>query len=222
MLCRDRDPKNKLHLTSIKGNIGHTEAASGIAGLVKLILMMKHGHIPPQVSLKTLNPRIRPLGADGAVIDTVGAAWPRTALNSPRMGMINNFGAGGSNAAAIICEHIVFDENTPQQTEKATTFVCGLSAKSERAIVKLRDNLSTYLSQALLGPSPPLLTDVCATLTSRRQLYDNRITVTASSLTELVQKLRNAVPHNVSRSIYPGSQAVFLFSGQGSQVSWPN
>ncbi|KAG1779037.1 thiolase-like protein [Suillus placidus] len=75
VLCRARDSENPLHVTSIKANIGHLEAASGAAGLAKLLLMFQHETIPAQISLKTLNPRITPLAQDNTVIDTVPTPW---------------------------------------------------------------------------------------------------------------------------------------------------
>lgn len=207
-----------MHLTSLKANIGHSEAVSGIAGLAKLVLMMRNGYIPPQVSLKTLNPRIRPLGVDGALIAANGAEWPRISTSKPRMGMLNNFGAGGSNAAVIIGEHIS-DESEIRSANSAATYVCGVSAKNEQALFKLKDILADYLDSARQSRTPPSLADVCATLTSRRQLYDHRASIVASSLEELSENLRSAVPQNISSSDHSAAaEAVFLFSGQGSQV----
>ena len=60
-----------LHLTSVKANIGHAEAASGAASLAKLVLMMRHGTIPKTISLKKLNPSIAPLEKDGLCIDII-------------------------------------------------------------------------------------------------------------------------------------------------------
>lgn len=219
MLCKDRATQNPLHLTSIKANIGHAEAASGIAGLAKIVLMIRHGRIPPQISLKALNPRIRELRADGAVIDQEAAEWPRLAPGAARIGMLNNFGAGGSNAALIISEHLPSNEVKAQTVSNPTTMACGISAKSERAIARLQDTLAAYLVTAQNGHSPPSLADVCATLTSRRQMYDYRVAVAAHSLDDLAAKLRNAVPRHVVNFPCSNPAAVFTFSGQGSQVS---
>ncbi|KAJ2982216.1 hypothetical protein NQ176_g1535 [Zarea fungicola] len=219
-LCKGRSGRNLLHITSSKPNIGHAEAASGMAGLAKLILMMKNGYIPPQVSIRTLNPRISQLGVDGAVIDVEGAKWPRATPETARMGMLNNFGAGGSNAAVIIAEHLNVREaveDEPRPDCHSSIFVCGLSAKTERAITTLQDMLASHLASAQASLNPPVLADVCATLTSRRQLYDYRVAVIADSLQELAEKLRRAAPFPVSKSPCAAPQAVFVFTGQGSQ-----
>ncbi|KAI1082132.1 polyketide synthase [Whalleya microplaca] len=216
VLCKDRSAQNLLHLTSIKANIGHAEAVSGIAGLAKIVLMMHHGRIPPQISLKNLNPRIRQLGIDGAVIDRDGAEWTRPARGIARIGMLNNFGAGGSNAAVLIAEHIPPSEKLPPAASPTST-VCGFSAKTQRALSKLQETLVEYLAAAQEGPRAPLLADVCATLTSRRQLYDHRIAVSADSLGDLAEKIRKATARNISDSLGSKPEAVFVFSGQGSQ-----
>jgi acyl transferase domain-containing protein len=133
--------------------------------------------------------------------------------------MLNNFGAGGSNAAVLVSEHISSTEAKDQILSSATTTVCGFSAKSERAIIRLRDTLAEYLKKAQEGHSSPSFYDVCATLTSRRQIYEYRIAVTARSLEDLTTKLHNVVPYKLSSSPCPNPRAVFVFSGQGSQVS---
>ena len=202
--------------------MGHAEAVSGIAGLAKIILMMAHERIPPQISLKHLNPRIRELGLDGAVIDRTGAEWPRPASGRGRIAMLNNFGAGGSNAAVLVSEYSSPSQHVKEAKSftvmEATTKVFGFSAKSERAMAELQKRLVDYLAAANDAPNPPLLADVCATMTSRRQVYNHRVAVTAGSLTELADKIRVANIHNVADSSCGIPEAVFLFSGQGSQV----
>ena len=100
-----------------------------------------------------------------------------------------------------------------------TTMACGISAKSEWALASLQDTLAAHLVTAFNGHSPPSLADVCATLTSRRQMYDYRVAVAANSLEDLAAKLRNAVPRHVANFPCSDPGAVFIFSGQGSQVS---
>ncbi|KAL6719406.1 hypothetical protein ACLMJK_003646 [Lecanora helva] len=89
-----------LHLGSVKGNIGHTEAASGVAGLIKTILMMQYGQIPRQANFESLNPKIKGLDASHMIVPKVTNDWD-TDLH---IACVNNYGAAGSNAAAIICQ----------------------------------------------------------------------------------------------------------------------
>jgi acyl transferase domain-containing protein len=215
VLCQDRSPDNLLHLTSIKANIGHCEAASGAAGLAKLVLMMKHNRIPPQISLKVLNPRIQNLGDDGAVINQEGASWPQID-GQPRMAMLNNFGAGGSNGAVLLQEYIAAKQPTDLGSSSPLSYVFGCSTKSMASLTKLRDELISHIVNKGRFES---LRDICATSTSRRQIYDMRIAVAATSSDDLVEKLQKATPHHISDSVVKEPKAVFVFSGQGSQVS---
>jgi acyl transferase domain-containing protein len=214
-ICEGRDPQNLLHLTSIKANIGHCEAASGAAALAKVILMMKHGMIPPQISLQTLNPKIQNLGSDGAVINRNGALWNRQG-GHPRTALINNFGAAGSNVGLILQEYRA--QERQQETSSFTqqrSYTLGFSAKKKEALVSLRDALIQALAaESIRGD----LRDICYTLTARRQLYDHRISVTASSIPQLVERLQQVQSDFIPKSQNDPAEAVFVFSGQGSQV----
>ncbi|KAJ5658159.1 polyketide synthase [Penicillium longicatenatum] len=224
VLCKERDPHHPVYLTSIKANTGHCEAASGMAGLAKIVLMLRYDKIPPQISLREQNPKIRPFGVDGAIVEKHGCEWPRTASGTPRLAILNNFGAGGSNTVVLVQEHIS-SVNHPPQAQRRTadpsvTLVCGFSAKSPRALAKLQDDLAAHLdawaTQAASDRNDAAVSmrDICATLTARRQLYDQRIVVTAESIGELAHKIKAAQP---SHGLAGRAEAIFLFSGQGSQ-----
>ncbi|KAJ5645006.1 type I iterative polyketide synthase [Penicillium longicatenatum] len=212
--CSGRDQENRLHFTSIKANIGHCEAASGGAALAKLLLMMRHGKIPPQISLKTLNHKIKDLGTDGSVIDRDGADWHRPSKH-PRLALLNNFGAAGSNGALILQEYP--DLKLPSQDEdhgEAHSYMLGISARSNTSLLAYKDALISYLE----APSVPIsLRDFTYTSTARRQIFDYRISVTGSTTQQIVDNLRSADVCNIRESADPQPRAVFAFSGQGSQ-----
>ncbi|KAI0108849.1 putative polyketide synthase [Nemania sp. FL0031] len=216
VVCDNRDPQNVVHFTSIKANIGHCEAASGLAALAKIVLMMKHETIPPQISLTTLNPRIQELGTDGAVIDTVATQWVQP-NKQPKLALINNFGAAGSNAALILQEHVPrhTGENNRRHRTDSQTYVLGLSAKSSKSLEKLRQDLVAML----VGPLSVSISmgDVCYTATARRQLYDYRLSVTAATIPELAQNLKVAEASRLQMSKKADPPIVFVFSGQGAQ-----
>ncbi|KAI0124771.1 putative polyketide synthase [Xylariales sp. AK1849] len=213
VLCTGRDPRCQVHFTSIKANIGHTEAASGAAALAKVVLMMKNGRIPPQISLKTLNPKIQALKIDGVVIDRNEVSWHQPG-GQPRLALINNFGAAGSNAAMILQE---FNQSSSQPTrDGGQAHFLGLSGKSKKVVLKLREQLIASLSKPTQKDSPSLA-DICYTMTSRRQLYDFRLSVTAESIPQLIRNLASAEPSKVSLDKDTTPQIVFVFSGQGSQ-----
>jgi acyl transferase domain-containing protein len=188
--------------------------------------MMRHGRIPPQISLKNLNPKIEALGADGSTIEPHGAAWQQkqvaTGGYEPRLALVHNVGAAGSNAAMIVREY----EQPAQSSDfrdpeigGEQTHVLGISAKSAKVVSQLREELIAYLSRPLGTESSPSASDVCYTMTARRQRYGHRIGVTGSSIPELVQNLTKAEPVQIpAPQKGPVDQTVFVFSGQGSQV----
>ncbi|KAG6855991.1 Type I Iterative PKS [Tephrocybe sp. NHM501043] len=202
-----RPNNNPLHITSIKANIGHLEAASGSAGLAKLLLMFQHQRIPRQISLKTLNPRIVPLDADHTVINTVAVPWRPSSHGLTRIAMLNNFGAAGSNSTLIVEEHVKpFSVGNPDGMH----YVFGLSAKDSAALEKLRHKFLDFLESS----HAPSLSDIAYTTTARRQIYDHRLSMSANSITDLVAKLRRALTAQVTPK---DARVVFVFSGQGGQ-----
>ncbi|EKG10413.1 Beta-ketoacyl synthase [Macrophomina phaseolina MS6] len=89
-----------LAVGSVKANIGHTEAASGAAALVKVVLMLEHATIPRQAAFSTLNPRIPPLQPDRIDVPRASRAWDAAF----RAACINNYGAAGSNASLVVTQ----------------------------------------------------------------------------------------------------------------------
>ncbi|ESK95806.1 polyketide synthase [Moniliophthora roreri MCA 2997] len=212
VFSRQRTASNPLHITSIKANIGHLEAASGAAGLAKLLLMMRHQSIPQQISLQTLNPRILPLHLDHTRIATEHVSWESSHHGLSRVALLNNFGASGSNAAAIIEEYI--PSSVSSEPPSDISYVFGLSAKSEVALEQLRlqhlDWLASPISRDLR------LSDIAYTMTARRQIHPYRLSVSSGSREDLVEKLAQArIVHTTSTT----GQAVFVFSGQGAQYT---
>jgi acyl transferase domain-containing protein len=199
-----------LHITSVKANIGHLEAASGAAGLAKLLLMLKHRTIPGQISLRNLNPRIAPLEADNTVIDRVNVPWVPSRDGMTRVALLNNFGAAGSNTAVLLEE---YQNVTPAGVApEGSYYVFGISAKDSVAIEELRSRYLDFLGSP--GATDVALSDIAYTSTARRQIYDYRISVSASTREELVERLSKAV------AVYSSTKdahVIFVFSGQGSQ-----
>ncbi|KAK0449459.1 hypothetical protein EV421DRAFT_1900141 [Armillaria borealis] len=211
IFAKHRNANNPLYITSVKASIGHLEAASGAAALAKLLLMLRHRTIPRLVSLKNLNPRIKPLASDNVIIDTKQVAWTVPDESLPRVALLNNFGAAGSNGALLLEEYI--PKSSGKDTEVASSFIVGLSAKNEQALVDLRASYIEYLrSSASAGVT---LADIAYTATARRRIFSHRFAVTARSKEELTHKLELASGKTVSDNA-PG-KVVFVFSGQGGQ-----
>ncbi|KAI1261343.1 hypothetical protein F5Y18DRAFT_202343 [Xylariaceae sp. FL1019] len=210
-----RSESRPLYISSIKGNIGHAEAASGLAGLGKLLVMMQQGKVPPQASFETTNPSlVDRLGH--MVIPTKVVEWKRRSNQDPRRAMLNNFGAAGSNVALILEEYL---PNRSRGTISSTGTVSdrsmhclNLSAKSERVLAALQQRYISYLES---HPDSNIL-DLCYTTSARRQLHGSfRMTASGSTPDTLARSLRdsqctaNKIKHAGSRKL------VFVFSGQG-------
>jgi acyl transferase domain-containing protein len=207
-----RSAENPLHITSIKANIGHLEAASGAAGLAKLLLMLQHRTIPRLISLVNLNPRIPELATDHTLIDTKSQQWNAVTEGSPRTALLNNFGAAGSNCALVLQEYVPL-ANSKESGPSLVPYIFGLSAKTEAALVSMRMRMIDYLDSADAQNVP--LSDIAYSLTARRQIYEYRVSFTARTKQELVESLLPG-PSSVRVSRNHG-RAAFVFSGQGGQ-----
>jgi acyl transferase domain-containing protein len=209
--------KNPLIVSSIKGNIGHCEAASGAAGLAKLLLMLRNDEIPRQVGLKTINPVLGDLEASGLVVPRQNMSWARSRV-VPRRAVLNNFGAAGSNASLLLEEWLgspVKSDLKPEE-DKRSSYVFTLSAKSSKSLQLSIGRSIQFLKENLeRGTS---LEDICYTATARRQRYDHQISVTCSSKADLIAKLEQ-YQTVVERPVQKVSSTVFVFTGQGAIYS---
>nr|ALQ32935.1 putative polyketide synthase [Fusarium sacchari] len=211
-------PSNPLIVSSIKGNIGHCEAASGAAGLAKLLLMFRQNQVPRQVGLNNLNPALGDIQSAGLVIPRSNMAWKRSA-GKLRRAVLNNFGAAGSNASLLVEEwtgvsRASTHRHKRQDTPERSSYIFTLSAKSEKALESAVDRYTRFLSQC----TPASLEDICYTATARRQHYNQRISMTCNSKADLLTKLQQS---NISKS-QPAkdiSSIAFVFTGQGALYS---
>lgn len=168
--------------------------------------MFEKNTVPPNVSLKTLNPRIPPLDRDCVVIDTTACSWTKT--EKKRLALLNNFGASGSNAGLLLEEppHVA---NAPCTTSLG---LVGLSADTRGALEALRAAYVETLDKET--HSGKALADVSYSSVARRRLYRYRLSVTGHSCEELARKLETASILDVNT---PAEKIIFVCSGQGSQ-----
>lgn len=197
-----------LVVSSIKGNIGHSEAASGAAGLAKLLLMLRKREILKQANFTQLNPRLTGLKDDGIVIPTENHSWQHSKLQ-PRRALLNNFGAAGSNAALILEEKM----ETPRGEDDRSSYIFNISAKSQHILQVFIERFQRFLRQ-----SSSRLSDICYTASARRQVYEYRISIPVSSIKDLQTKLGNINVTTIEPS-RASKRMVFVFSGHGSLYS---
>jgi acyl transferase domain-containing protein/acyl carrier protein len=189
---------------SVKTNLGHLDAAAGVAGLIKTALMLHHQQIPPSLNFQTLNPEIN---ADRIpfYINTELQNWP-TNNRSPRpRAAVSSFGMGGTNAHAIL-EAVVPDN--PKDSLR-THHLIPLSAKTPSALATIAQNLKKHLEH----DSQISLADLATTLQLGRKALEQRRTIVCSTIEQLITSLGEEHP------VVPVSPLpiAFLFSGQGSQ-----
>ncbi|HEY0739356.1 MAG TPA: amino acid adenylation domain-containing protein, partial [Herpetosiphonaceae bacterium] len=150
-------------LGSAKTNIGHTDAAAGIAGLIKAVLALKHRQIPPSLHFESPNPQID-FARSPFYVNTTLRDW--TGDTTPRRAGVSSFGIGGTNA------HVVLEEAPTVERSPAidSPQLLVLSARSDTALDAATANLATHLHQSTSCD----LADVAYTLQAGRRLFDHR------------------------------------------------
>ncbi|MFF4383533.1 SDR family NAD(P)-dependent oxidoreductase [Kitasatospora sp. NPDC001547] len=196
-------------LGSIKGNIGHLDAAAGMAGLLKTTLALKHELLPPSLNYSRGNPDID-FATGPFHVQAESTPWPRTDGRVRRAG-ISAFGFGGTNAHLVLEEAPVAPAS-PAGTRPTETLV--LSARTPAALEEATDRLAAHLRR-----EQPNLADAAYTLATGRRAFPHRRTVTGTTPDAIATALDTHDPAHVTTSHATRETAplVFLFSGQGSQ-----
>ncbi|MCG5242608.1 amino acid adenylation domain-containing protein [Azospirillum doebereinerae] len=196
-------PASPCLLGSVKGNIGHLGAASGVAGLIKAVLAVRQGQIPPSLHLRTPNPKI-PFAGSPFAVATALRGWPEGA--APRRAGVSSFGIGGTNV------HVVVEQAPPRPAPGADDdawHVLPLSAGSAAGL----EAIVTGLADTLDAPSAPALADAAFTLQEGRSAFAHRAALVVRSVAEVPAALARA-----SRTRVQGvPEVAFLFPGQGAQ-----
>ncbi|MFD8123853.1 type I polyketide synthase, partial [Streptomyces albidoflavus] len=199
-----------LWLGSIKSNIGHAAAASGVGGVIKMVQAMRHGVLPRTLHADTPSSKVDWSAGEVRLL-TEAQEWPETG-DRPRRAAVSSFGVSGTNAHVIL--ESVEGQPTPADPPTAGLPVVPwvLSAKSPEALAGQAERL---LALAADGTSP---VDVGWSLVSTRASFDHRAVVTGDDREALLRALvegRSAA--GVVRGSVTAGRSAFLFSGQGSQ-----
>ncbi|MFF7240917.1 SDR family NAD(P)-dependent oxidoreductase [Streptomyces collinus] len=173
-------PRGSLPIGSVKSNIGHLESASGMAGLCKVLLQMRHGELVPSLHADPVNPNID-FDSTPLRVQTETAPWPRRD-GLPRRAGISSFGAGGANA------HLVVEEYVPGPPPAAAPgpWLFPLSARTPEGLRALAERLADAVDNGLADR----LADVAYTLQHGREAWADRMVVLASTADELTGRLR--------------------------------
>ena len=213
---RQRSPDNPLVIGSVKTNFGHLETAAGVAGLIKVVLSLQHGEIPPHLHFNEPNPYI-PWQKFPLQVPTELTSWP---TSSPgRLGGVSSFGMSGTNVHIILEEPQYSPSNASpaskdKQIGERPLHVLTLSAKSEDALQSLTQRYATYLET-----HPEVsLADVCFTSNTGRCHFQHRVAVVAATCSEAQAKLMEPAQGSTTADV-ASPRVAFLFTGQGSQYA---
>lgn len=200
--------KGYCAIGSVKTNIGHADAAAGIAGLIKTVLMLKHKEIPPSLHFELPNPKIE-IEKSPFYVNTKLKSW--TVDGYPRRAGVSSFGIGGTNA------HVVLEEAPPQEPVQPSQpwQLVLLSAKSATALEAMTADLAEHLKR-----HPDINMDAVAyTLQVGRTVFAHRRMLICDGRKDAIDALENP---NLMRTVdtiqeQVKRKPVFMFSGQGSQ-----
>ncbi len=230
------------YVSSVKANVGHMETVSGVAGLIKVLLMMQRARIAPQTHFESLNPHIN-LDGTRLVIPTEPIEWLRG--DAPRTAGVSSFGFGGTNTHLVVQEgNFGFrisdfglkEQANPQsairnpQSIDRPLHVLKLSAKTEPALVEQAQQLTAYL-----GEHPHAdVADVCYSANTGRADFHHRATIVAKDAAQLGERLEKLAGGEVASAAgktagktagikqaqvrtLGRSKVAFLCTGQGLQ-----
>ncbi|KAG9764092.1 hypothetical protein KCU73_g1117, partial [Aureobasidium melanogenum] len=210
--ARSRQGNQNLVVGSVKGHIGHTECTSGVAALIKILVMMHAGKIPPQASFNKLNPALQNNDQDQMEVATTSRDW----TYDFRAALINNYGASGSNASMIITQPFKHNKATSRDQMKpdmmTTQHPFMLSGNDLESI---RRNASRLLDWMLMHPQHSLSDIAFNNNRKNNPTLDHAASFQANTLTKLQDDLRNiACDHAVLSSTRLDRPVILCFGGQ--------
>ncbi|KST70373.1 type I polyketide synthase [Mastigocoleus testarum] len=214
VLMENRSQEQPCGIGSVKTNIGHLEAAAGIAGIIKVVLSLQHKKIPPHLHLKQLNPYIS-LEETPMFIPKFQQPW---SCQGTRFAGVSGFSFGGTNCHIILQEAPL--ENQIRASTERPLNVLALSAKTKEALKQLAQKYENFLAS-----NPEVsLADVCFTANVGRSHFTHRLAIVSKSIPQLGQKLKafTSQQENIDSCKYKTNsrkppKIAFLFTGQGSQ-----
>ncbi|WP_167362000.1 type I polyketide synthase, partial [Streptomyces yokosukanensis] len=211
---QEREEGRPLLLGSVKSNIGHTQAAAGVAGVMKMVLAMRHGMLPQTLHIDEPTPHVDWSAGDIELL-TEQRAWPET--GRPRRAGVSSFGVSGTNAHTIL-EQAPEAAPAEDPQDAAGTWPWILSGRTEAA---LREQASRLLARLSAGDDLRPV-DVGHSLATGRAVLDHRAVIVANAPEEYREALTALVAGESAPGVTQGvaggdRQTAFLFTGQGSQ-----
>ncbi|MFE9664880.1 SDR family NAD(P)-dependent oxidoreductase, partial [Streptomyces sp. NPDC005955] len=206
---RDGDP---LWLGSIKSNIGHTSTAAGVAGVIKMVMAMRHGVLPSTLHVDEPSPHVD--WASGGV-ELLREAREWRSEGRPRRAGVSSFGVSGTNAHIIVEEAPVEDAAAAEGASSGSTWLAAVpvvvSGRSDAALRAQVERLRSFVAER----SEVSALDVAFSLVGSRALLERRAVVVAGGRDELLARLADVSTGEGESSV--AGKSAFLFTGQGSQ-----
>nr|AWC08659.1 polyketide synthase type I [Kitasatospora mediocidica] len=227
---QDRPAERPLLLGSVKSNLGHTQAASGVAGIIKMVLAMRHELLPKTLHVDEPSPHVD--WTAGAVeLLTEAREWPRT--ERPRRAGVSSFGISGTNAHAIIEQAPEADATEAEAEPHTPAAGTGLpfvpvllSARGEDGLRAQAQRLRAHIGELTTAADDDRpwsgLTDLGYSLATTRAALEHRAAFVAADHEEVLRTLDalargEADPAQELRAVATEGNVAFLFTGQGSQ-----
>ncbi|MDB1090337.1 beta-ketoacyl synthase N-terminal-like domain-containing protein, partial [Streptomyces sp. ACA25] len=215
-----RDRAEPLWLGSVKSNIGHTQAAAGVAGVIKMVMAMRHGVLPRTLHADEPTPQVDWKAGKVALL-TENRPWP--AAGRPRRAAVSSFGVSGTNAHTVLEQAPALADDTRVEEEPAAAgpplVPLPLSGRTAQALREQAANLAAFLTDRPTAR----LSDVGFSLATTRAVLAARSVVLAAdreaALRALAELAHGTVPPEAQSGMATPGRLAFLFSGQGSQYA---
>jgi acyl transferase domain-containing protein len=205
----------KLWVGSIKDNIGHTETSSGVAALLKTVMMIQKARIPRQANFSRLNPKIPSFHQENISIPAKSIDWE----SSHHAAMVTNYGAAGSNAAILVKQHrspLCGPDYVDGGTLEVPIFI---SAKSQESLRSYCEALHRFVTERSIHPNESLLQDIAYNLAikqNRKMDYVTAFSTNANDTPGFLSKLAEVMSNNAHTQKKPESPlpVILCFGGQ--------
>ncbi|WP_438021146.1 SDR family NAD(P)-dependent oxidoreductase [Sorangium sp. So ce315] len=210
-----RSDGSRLWLGALKTNLGHLEAAAGVAGLIKVVLAMQHRRLPANLHLRHLNPRVKLAGTPISPLSEAVAWQP---IGRRRVAGVSGFGISGTNAHVVLEEAPAEPEAASPARAESSPSLLLLSGRTEAALRAQAERLSAHLAQH----AELAVGDVAYSLATTRTHFEQRAAVVAPDRAGLLEALGAVAQGKPGAGIArgearAGGKVVFVFPGQGSQ-----